>query len=106
MQIASTLPARVMFGAFPAGGVDTGGAAPAPWGMRTTSPTEARRRILLEWQDWNAKQPGTAPRTGVHAAAFYSYLTTDRGAVVQSLRTPIDDRTVHGWLYRNGDVLD
>lgn len=74
--------------------------------MRAPSPTEVRRRVLMEWQDWNARQPGVEPRTRKDAAAFYAYLQTDRGAVLHSLKMPIDNGMVHGWLYRNGEVLD
>ena len=74
--------------------------------MRAASPMEARRRVLVEWQAWSALQPGTGPRRHAHATQFYSFLTTDRGALLQSLKTPLDHGTVHGWLYRNGEVLD
>lgn len=74
--------------------------------MRVPTHSEARRRVLVEWQAWSARQPGPGPRTHVQATEFYTFLTTDRGALLRSLKTPLDDGTVHGWLFRNGDVLD
>jgi hypothetical protein len=72
------------------------------------SPSEVRRRILSEWHSW-ADQilSPTEPHTRIHADQFCHFLETDRAAMLTSLGiTKLNEAEIHGWLFRNGEVID
>ena len=70
------------------------------------SPDEARRRVLTEWRQWSNRRLPIGPHKRSDATAFYAFLQQDKPAFLTSLGSHIDGDTVHGWLFRNGEVID
>ena len=71
------------------------------------NPSEARRRILVEWRLWaDRTAQNTGARNRADAMAFFNFLETDKSGLLRSLGPEVDAATVHGWLFRNGEVVD
>ena len=70
-------------------------------------PDEARRRILTEWRIWATRSLAVnGPYTRADAAAFFAFLKQDKPVLLTSLGPEVDADAIHGWLFRNGEVID